>query len=81
MEASGAVSIFQRSIGRQGMRYEGYIGDGGSLANNDVVASNPYPGFEIIRLHCVGHYQKRLGNHDRNLRVTLKGQFLSVKKE
>ena len=77
MEASGAVSIFQRSIEKHGLRYAGYIRDGDSSAYNDVVASNPYPGFEINRLHCLGHYQKRLGNRACNLRVTLKGQFLS----
>ena len=58
MEAFGAVSIYQRSIGKHGLRYEGYIGDGDSSACNDVVASNPYPGFEINRLQCVGHFQK-----------------------
>ena len=29
------------------------IGGGDSSAHNDIVSSNPYPGFKINRLHCV----------------------------
>ena len=76
MESAGAVEIFKRSIPFLNLRFTGYIGDGDSNSYASVVASAPYDGFDIRKLECVGHVQKRMGTILRNLRKSFSGQYL-----
>ena len=62
LESAGAVTIFNRSIICNKLRYKTYIGDGDIQSYHEVVKSDPYPGLSIKRGECVGHVQKRLGS-------------------
>lgn len=69
MEVEGARAVFARSEASRGVRYKFYMGDGDSKGFDQVVASKPYgDGFEIKKLECVGHVQKRIGGRLRQLR-------------
>ena len=67
MEKAGSVSIFQRSIEKNGLRYTTFYGDGDSKSFNAVenIYGDDYP---VIKQECIGHYQKRVGNRLRKLR-------------
>ena len=71
MEKAGSVSIFQRSIEKNGLRYTTFYGDGDSKSFNAVenIYGDDYP---VIKQECIGHYQKRLGNRLRKLRMEKK---------
>ena len=71
MEATGARNIFSRSELNYGLRYTGFIGDGDSKAFTEV--ENIYPGTKVMKYHCVGHYQTRVGNRLRKLKTRVKG--------
>lgn len=71
MEAAGAKNIFMRSESNYGVQYTTFIGDGDSKAFTEV--ENVYPGKKVIKYHCVGHYQKRVGNRLRKLKTRVKG--------
>jgi hypothetical protein len=76
MEAAGAVEIFSRSVGKNGLIYSEYLGDGDTSSFSEVVASEPYKDHGNIvpeKLECVGHVQKRLGTRLRNLVKQYKG--------
>jgi hypothetical protein len=77
MEVEGAIKIFGRSVINRNLRYTTYIGDGDTKSYQRVVASNPYPGFEIKKAECVGHVQKRCGARLRTLRINYRGKLLS----
>lgn len=62
MEVAGAVSIFQRSVEKRGVKYINYLGDGDSKAFKAVQEQMPYDE-PIQKLECVGHIQKRMGNY------------------
>ena len=47
MESAGAVTIFNRSIVCNKLRYKTYIGDGDTQSYHEVVKSDPYPGLNI----------------------------------
>lgn len=71
MEVFGAKKIFERSVEKQ-TRYEYYLGDGDSKAFLEVANSKPYgEDFEIKKLECVGHIQKRMGSRLRKLKKSL----------
>lgn len=77
METVAAVSIFNRSEVKRGVRYEFFLGDGDSKAHQAVVESDPYNGLEVKKLECVGHIQKRMGTRLRNFKIKNKGLVLS----
>lgn len=77
MEAAGAKEIFHRSVDRNLLRYTEYIGDGDTSSFSVVSESKPYADYNITKLECVGHVQKRLGTRCRNLCQKLKGKILS----
>ncbi|XP_054256863.1 uncharacterized protein LOC129003739 [Macrosteles quadrilineatus] len=78
MEVAGAKSVFSRSVATRNVRYKYYLGDGDCKGFSTVVESQPYgPTFNIEKLECVGHVQKRMGGRLRKLRRDLKGQKLS----
>lgn len=77
MEGAGAVTIFNRSINKNKLRYVSYIGDGDTSSYAEVVASNPYGNIEVEKLECIGHVNKRMGTRCRKLLQTYKGKKLS----
>lgn len=73
MEVEGAVKMFARSEAKRNVRCKNYLGDGDSKGFDQVVQSKPYGDeFEIKKLECVGHVQKRIGGRLRRLRKDFK---------
>ena len=72
METTGAVRIFERSIEKSGLRYVSYYGDGDSKSFNAI--ENVYPGIKVKKFERTGHYQKRVGNRLRKLKLRVKGR-------
>ncbi|XP_065650410.1 uncharacterized protein LOC136078561 [Hydra vulgaris] len=77
MEAIGAVKMFSRSISENNLMYTEYIGDGDTTSFNQVQLSKPYGEILITKLKCIGHIQKHVGTHCRNIRITHKNKKLS----
>ena len=65
MEAEGAKGVFERLIKKK-LQYVEFLGVGDT--KNYVNVKDTYPGFEIKKIECVGHYQKRVGTRLRNLK-------------
>ena len=57
MEAEGAKRVFERLIKKHKSRYIEFLGDG--YTKNYINVKDTYPGIEIKKLECVGHYQKK----------------------
>jgi hypothetical protein len=77
MEPRGAVAIFKCSEATHGLRHTTYLGDGDSASYKKVHDSKPYEDVDVIKVECVGHIQKRLGNRLRKLRTQYRGRKLS----
>ncbi|GFS00416.1 phenolphthiocerol synthesis polyketide synthase type I Pks15/1 [Elysia marginata] len=78
MESEGSVLIFGRSKARLRLRFIEYLGDGDSSSYKKVKESKPYgEDVEIMKLECVGHVQKRVGNRLRRMKNEKKGVKLS----
>lgn len=55
----GARNMFMRSVENYGIRY---LGDGDCKGFESVSADQAYgPDFQIQKLECLGHVQKRMG--------------------
>ena len=80
MESAGVISCFKRSVEKNRLRYTTYIGDGDSSSYNTAVKANPYPGYDIGKDECVGHFQKRVGTLCRNLKKRWGSTKLNVGK-
>lgn len=81
MEVAGAQAICSRSEDKLWVRYKEYLGDGDSKGFSSVLENNPYgEDFQISKLECVGHVQKRMGTRLRNLKRNHKKVLLSVGK-
>ena len=65
MEAEGGKGVFERLIKKK-LRYVEFLGVGDTKSYVNV--KDTYPGFEIKKIECVGHYQKRVGTRLRNLK-------------
>ena len=64
MEVHGTKRIFSRSLQARNLRYTGYIGDGDAKTYEAVRKENYYgDSYEATKKECVGHVQKRMGNH------------------
>ena len=69
MELTGANLIYGRSVTERNLRYTKYVGDGDSKSYDSIAKGKPYgPDVTIKKLDCVGHVQKRVGAHLRNLK-------------
>lgn len=81
IESSGAIiNIFRRSVETRSVKYTKYLGDGDSKAFSSVTEDKPYEDCNIETLVCVGHIQKRMGNHLRRICKAMKGKnFLMAK--
>ena len=66
MEAEGAKHIFEHSIKKHKLGYVEFLGNGNTKSYVNV--KDIYPGIEIKKLECVGHYQKRVRTRLRNLK-------------
>ena len=66
MKTEGAKRVFERSVEKHNLRYVKFLGDGDSKSYQTV--KNTYPGIDVGKLECVGHYQKRIGNRLRKLK-------------
>ncbi|XP_028441071.1 uncharacterized protein LOC114560119 [Perca flavescens] len=49
------------------LRYTEMLSDGDSAAFKEVVALNPCPGHEVVKLECINHAYKRMGTALRKL--------------
>ena len=61
MESSAAVEMWKRSVQKNKLIYETYIGDGDSSSFKNLLKSNPYN--SLLKIHkeeCLGHVQKRV---------------------
>lgn len=66
MEVQGVTKMFERSEPNYGIRYKYYLGDGDCKGFETVNQLKPYgPDFEIEKMECVGHVQKRMGKRLR----------------
>ena len=71
MEAEGGKRLFECSVKKHKLRYVEFLGNGDTKSYVNV--KDTYPGIEIKKLKCVGHYQKRVGTLLRNLKKKGKG--------
>ncbi|KAK1876707.1 Protein translocase subunit SecD [Dissostichus eleginoides] len=67
MEQESAKRMWARSVNRHQVRYTEMLSDGDSAAFREVVALNPYPGHEVVKLECLNHAHKRMGTALRKL--------------
>ncbi|KAF3856788.1 hypothetical protein F7725_017511, partial [Dissostichus mawsoni] len=67
MEQESAKRMWARSVNRHQVRYTEMLSDGDSAAFREVVALNPYPGHEVVKLECINHAHKRMGTAFRKL--------------
>ncbi|KAL8589050.1 hypothetical protein ACOMHN_055063 [Nucella lapillus] len=62
MEKEAAVTLWNRSVQRHGLRYRTMLSDGDSTAFTAVRESQPYgPQRLVTKLECVNHCHKRMG--------------------
>ncbi|KAL2085777.1 hypothetical protein ACEWY4_019097 [Coilia grayii] len=67
MEQEAAKRMWGRSVYRHQLRYTEMLSDGDSAAFKEVVALNPYPEHEVVKLECINHAHKRMGTALRKL--------------
>lgn len=78
LEVEGSKRVFSRLETTRKVRYKYYLGDGDSKGFLSVARSKPYGDrFQIGKLECVGHVQKRMGGRLRRLRKEMKVNVLS----
>lgn len=66
MEVEGVRQIFNRSEDNYGIRYKYYLGDGDSKGFHVITTEKPYgDNFEVEKLECLAHVQKRMGSRLR----------------
>ena len=71
MESAGAKCVFERSIEKRNLCYVQFLDDGDS--KSFLTVKDAYPGVEMKKLECVGHYQRRVGTR---LRKRLQNFFI-----
>ena len=77
MESEADALLWQRSMAKNGLQYRTFIGDGDSKGFSSVNSAQPYgPDVPVVKEECVGHVQKRMGSHLRNLKHSMRGQRL-----
>lgn len=77
MEPASAITLFNRSVNKRGVRYKEMLSDGDSKAYLAVCNSNPYPNIVVSKLECINHVAKRMGSRLRNTKASYKGKVLS----
>ncbi|GFS79842.1 uncharacterized protein TNCV_750271 [Trichonephila clavipes] len=67
-------NIFFRSAQKHGLKYQRYIGDGDSKTFLSIAEKERYgDSVPIVKIECVGHVQKQMGNRLRKLKA-LRGE-------
>ncbi|GBN18384.1 hypothetical protein AVEN_67313-1 [Araneus ventricosus] len=67
MEVISAYRIFERrSVNSRGLIYSEYFGHGDSKCYDEV--KDIYRTNSVVKCECIGHVQKRVGTHSRNLK-------------
>ncbi|GBM15134.1 hypothetical protein AVEN_242174-1 [Araneus ventricosus] len=66
IEAIGAYRIFERSVNSRGLIYSEYFGGGDSKGYDEV--KDIYGANSVVKCEYIGHVQKRVGIHLRNLK-------------
>ncbi|GFX03180.1 uncharacterized protein TNCV_1700641 [Trichonephila clavipes] len=70
MEVCGMQKTFFRSAQKQGLKYQRYIGDGDSKTFLSIAEKEPYgDSVPIVKIECVGHVQKQMGNRLQKLKA------------
>ncbi|GFY23006.1 uncharacterized protein TNCV_2182671 [Trichonephila clavipes] len=78
MESAGILKNFQRSEISRNVKYANYLRDGDFKAFNTVSEGKIYRNdFEVKKLECIAHVQKRMGGRLRALRKSMKSRKLS----
>ena len=77
MESAGAITIFNRPMVCNKLRYKTNIGDGDTQFYHEVVKGDPYLGLSLKKCERFDHLQKQLGTRLQNLRTKLKGTKMS----
>ncbi|GFV62794.1 uncharacterized protein TNCV_2317071 [Trichonephila clavipes] len=78
MESAGILKNFLRPEILSNGKYANYLGDGYSKAFNTVSEGKVYRNdFEVKKLECIAHLQKRMGSGLRALRNSRKSRKLS----
>ena len=76
MEMEGASVLWNRSVRKHNCRYKYMLSDGDSKAFHRVSNDKPYGSdFEISKLDCIGHIQKRMAKRLMNLKSVTKGKL------
>ena len=70
-EPIGVKYIWERSLQKNKLQYSSFYGDGDSKSFSTI--KNTYPDITVQNFECVGHVQKRVGCHLRNLKKQEKG--------
>ena len=72
MERVRTLNIFERSVVKYKLRYTDFYGDGESKSHK--VIEDVYLGVKKVQKRkCIGHIQKRAGNHLQKLKELVKG--------
>lgn len=79
MEVEAAVTLFERSILRHGLRYTTMLCDGDSRSFRAIVEASVYGFIPVTKEDCINHVQKRMGTALRNLVHKHSGETLSGK--
>ena len=77
MEPKSILQMFKSSLQFK-IRYSSLICDGDAKTHAMILDEQPYgEGHLVVKLDCIGHIQKRMGNALRRLKETYRGQKLS----
>ncbi|GFS60221.1 uncharacterized protein TNCV_2827231 [Trichonephila clavipes] len=74
MEVEGMKRIFKRSLLERNAKYVKYIGDGDTKTFPELQNTVSY---NLEKIECVGHIQKRMGARLRRLKLVNRGKKLS----
>lgn len=75
MEKSAVIQLYQRSVKKNQLYYDPYIGDGDSSAYRELCKINVYGPTRLIQKEeDIGHVTKRMGNQLRSVVRDYKGK-------
>lgn len=74
MEKSAVINLYERSIEKNNLMYNPFVGDGDSSAFREVSKLKVYgPTKTLQKEEDTGHVTKRMGNHLRSIVRDYKG--------
>ena len=79
MEKAAVIQLYERSVEKNSLYYDPYIGDGDSSAYRELCKTNVYgPSKLIEKEEDIGHVIKRMGSQLRSIVRDYKGRCLSL---